>query len=579
MNASNGPDSADGTAGAAFPDGSTAHDGGTVSTDGTASAGGTVFTGGTVIVDPDRDGDAVTSDAIAFRDGRVRALGAEALALLDADPTAYARIDLAGGTLAPALGDGHAHPLLGGVEALGPRIREAADLPGILSAVAAWKAEHPDAEWIVGASYDATFAEGGLFDARWLDEVTGDTPTILRAWDYHTAWANSAALAAGGITADTPDPALGRIVRRADGSPLGTLQEAAANDFLADVVPAFALAQRLDAIERATRAYAAQGTTWIQDAWVEPGDLEVYLAAAEQGRLHTRVNLAFRADPARWRAQRAAFAAARERVRGLAHPRLTAETVKFFVDGVVESHTAALLEPYADRPDDRGLPNWSPDELAEAAAAFDADGFQLHLHAIGDAANRHALDALGAARAADPERERHHVIAHVALLDPADVARFAELGVIANFEPYWAQCDAVMRDLTIPHLGHPRDEWQYLIGSIHRSGATVSFGSDWPVTTLDWRPALATAITRHDPADPEAAAWLPGERIDAGAAYAAYTAGIARQALAPDRGTLEVGRVADAVWLSADPLRIAPEAIAGLEVRGTWLAGKATFRG
>lgn len=533
----------------------------------------TVFVNGTVIVDA---ASAATSHAIAFSSGRVAALGADAERLAD-QPDATV-IDLAGGALAPGIGDGHAHPLLGGVEALGPQVRDAADLAGILAAVAEWKAAHPDAAWIVGASYDATFAEGGLFDARWLDEVTGDTPTILRAWDYHTAWVNSAALAAGGITAETPDPALGRIVRRDDGTPLGTLQEAAANDFLAEVVPAFAEAQRLDAIERATRGYAEQGTTWIQDAWVEPADLELYLVAAAQQRLHTRVNLAFRADPARWREQVAEFVAGRNRVRALEHPRLSGETVKFFVDGVIESHTAALIEPYADRPGERGLPNWTDAELNEAVVAFDAAGFQLHLHAIGDAANRSALDALSEARDTNPPRERHDVIAHVALLDQADVARFADLGVIANFEPYWAQCDAVMRDLTIPHLGHPRDEWQYLIGSVHRSGATVTFGSDWPVTTRDWRPALSTAITRHSHLEPGAKAWLPEERLAPGDALAAYTAGIARQALAPERGALEVGCVADAVWLSANPLSIAPEAIADLAVQGTWLAGEPTYR-
>ncbi|WP_125098279.1 amidohydrolase [Leucobacter chromiireducens] len=536
----------------------------------------TVFTGGTILVDPAHAGSPITSDAIAFDGAAVAALGADAAAL--ASQPGATVIDLAGGTLAPAPGDGHAHPMLGGVEALGPAIRAAADKQGIIDAVAAWKAEHPEAEWIVGGSYDATFSEGGLFDARWLDEVTGDTPTILRAWDYHTAWVNSAALAAGGITADTPDPALGRIVRREDGSPLGTLQEAAANNFLADVVPAFPLEQRLDAIDRATRQYAALGMTWVQDAWVEPGDLPVYLTAAEQGRLHTRINLAFRADPARWREQLAEFTSNRARVRALGADRLSGETVKFFVDGVIESHTAALLEPYADRPTETGLPNWDAVELAAAATAFDAAGFQLHLHAIGDAANRSALDAIAAAVATNPARQRDHVIAHVALLDPADVSRFAELGVIANFEPYWAQCDAVMRDLTIPHLGHPREDWQYLIGSVHRSGATISFGSDWPVTTIDWRPAVSTAITRHSHAEPGAEAWLPEERVDAATAYGAYTRGIARQALAADtRGTLEVGRTADAVWLAENPLEIAAEAIADLPVLGTWLAGDRTF--
>lgn len=536
----------------------------------------TVFTGGTVLVDPTAPGSPTTSEAIAFENGRVIALDAAAAQLAN-EPGAE-HIDLAGGTLAPAPGDGHAHPMLGGVEALGPNIRAAEDLQGILDAVAEWKAEHPDAAWIVGGSYDATFTEGGLFDARWLDEVTGGTPTILRAWDYHTAWVNSAALAAGGITAATPDPALGRIVRREDGSPLGTLQEAAANDFLANVVPNFTLDQRLDAIERATKAYAALGMTWVQDAWVEPRDIEVYLTAAEQDRLHARVNLAFRADPARWREQLAEFTTARATVRSLGADRLSGETVKFFVDGVIESHTAALLAPYADKPEETGLPNWDVAELAAAATQFDAAGFQLHLHAIGDAANRSALDAIEAAVATNPARARHHVIAHVALLDSADVDRFASLGVIANFEPYWAQCDAVMRDLTIPHLGHPREEWQYLIGSVHRSGATISFGSDWPVTTIDWRPAVSTAITRHSHTEPGAAAWLPEERVDAATAYGAYTRGIARQALAGDsRGTLEVGRTADAVWLAANPLEIQAEEIANLAVLGTWLAGQRSY--
>ena len=546
----------------------------------------TVFTGGTVIVRADVDGAPVTATAIAFDGGRVIALGDEAIALASAGDGSTELVDLAGGVLAPALGDGHAHPVLGALEAKGPRVRDADDLAGIVAAVAEYKRANPDAEWIVGGSYDATFAPGGLFDARWLDEATGGTPTVLRAWDYHTAWVNSAALAAGGITAETPDPPLGRIVRRDDGSPLGTLQEAAANDFLAEVAPAFTAEQRIEAIERATREYAELGMTWVQDAWVEPEDVESYLLAAEQGRLHARVNLALRADPVSWREQPPRFVETRARVRETAERvygpreagavRLTAETVKFFVDGVIENHTAALSAPYADRPDEHGLPNWSADELRDAVIAFGEAGFQLHLHAIGDAANTVALDAVAALRAKRPELDTPHVIAHVAMLAPGDAERFAGLGVIANFEPYWAQCDAVMRDLTIPHIGHDREGWQYLIGSVHRGGATISFGSDWPVTTKDWRPALVAAITRRSHLEPGADPWLPAERIAAPAAFAAYTSGIARQALAEDRGGLEPGMTADAVWLSADPTAVPADEIPSIEVLGTWLCGERT---
>lgn len=535
----------------------------------------TVFIGGTIVVEATRDGEVTTAEALAIDGGRVVALDADATELAS-QPDASV-IDLAGGTVIPGLGEGHAHPVLGGLEAIGPQVRKATDLAGIIATVKEWKRDHPDDAWIVGASYDATFAEDGLFDARWLDEATGDTPTILRAWDYHTAWVNSAALAAGGITAETPDPPLGRIVRRADGSPLGTLQEAAANDFIADVQPAFSTEKRVAAIEHATREYAAQGTTWVQDAWVDPGDLETYRVAAAEDRLHTRVNLAFRADPAHWRDQVAQFEANRAEIRGLGHERLSGETVKFFVDGVIENHTASLISPYTDRPDDYGLPNWSAEELTAAVLAFDTAGFQLHLHAIGDGANRVALDALEAAARRNPQRDRAHVIAHVAMLAPGDAERFAELGVIANFEPYWAQSDDVMKALTIPHIGEDREGWQYLIGSVLRSGGTISFGSDWPVTTKDWRPALSTAVTRHSHLEPDAPAWIPDERISAEAALAAYTTGIARQALAADRGSLAVGNVADVVQLDANPLEVDPTAIPDISVLATWLAGSQTY--
>ena len=535
----------------------------------------TVFHGGTVIISAENE---TTTSAIAFSNGTVVAHGDDALALIDQAGTEV--IDLAGGTIVPALGDGHCHPLLGGVEDLGPEIRNHDSVDGILASVGEWKAAHPEAEWIVGGSYDATLEPGGLFDAKRLDEVTGDTPTILRSFDYHTAWVNSAALRAGGITSESADPHLGRIVRREDGTPLGTLQEAAANNFLADVVPAFTTEQKLGAIESATRGYAEQGMTWIQDAWVEAGpagapDLEIYLAAVRAGRLHTRVNLAFRAEPSNWREQLDIVIALRERVQNEGADRLSANTIKFFMDGVIESHTAALSEPYADRPDDRGLPNWTYAELEAATVAFDAANFQLHIHAIGDESNRLALTALENVNATNPERDRAHVIAHISLLNPEDTPRFAAAGVVANFEPYWAQCDAIMRDLTIPHIGNDRAGWQYSIGSLQRSGATVTFGSDWPVTTVDWRPAFATAVTRK--ADLQGDSWIPEERVSAAEALAAYTSGIARQALAANRGTLAIGQVADAAWLSADPLAVEPEAIPEISVQGTWLAGDRTF--
>ncbi len=294
--------------------------------------GATVFLNGTILDGHGADAAATTALAIDG-DGTWIATGPEAEAL---HGDAESVIDLAGGVLAPAFGDGHAHPLQGGLEKLGPQVRACRSVAEIVACVKRWADEHPEQEWIYGASYDATLAADGLFDARWLDEAVPDRPVVLRAWDYHTVWVNSEALRRAGIDADTPEPPLGRIPRREDGSPLGILQEPGAVDLLLPVEPGRPHHERVEALRLATEEYASLGIAWIQDAWVEPAEVEAYLDASARGQLATRVNLALRADPLRWRDQVPAFVEARRRVEELDDPLLTAATVKVFVDGVVE---------------------------------------------------------------------------------------------------------------------------------------------------------------------------------------------------------------------------------------------------
>ncbi|WGL51664.1 amidohydrolase [Nocardioides sp. BP30] len=540
-----------------------------------------VFLNGSLICDLGSDRAPYTSPGpvLVVDDDRVLALGERATGAVDlADPDVRI-VDLAGGVLAPALADGHAHLPQGGLEWLGPQIRAARSVADIVAAVGAWADEHPEQEWIYGASYDATLAAGGLFDARWLDEVCPDRPVVLQAWDYHTVWVNSEALRRAGIDADTPEPELGRIVRREDGSPLGILQEPGAVDLVSAVAPGRSHEEVVEAIRRATRHYAGLGLGWAQDAWVEHDDLEAYLDAARRGLLAIRVNLAQRADPRGWRDQLDSFAEGRDRVRALGHPLLTADTVKVFVDGIVENHTAAMLAEYADRPGDRGLPNWTRADLLETAIAFDALGFQLHFHAIGDAANRLALDVFETVQERNGPRDRRPVIAHAHVLDPSDVPRFAALGVVPDFQPLWARCDGVMRDLTMPHLGEERSRWQYAIRSVLDAGAAVSFGSDWPVTGADWRAGAATAVARRTPGRPEEDSWLPEQRIGLAEALAAYTTGVAHQAFAEGRrGVLAQGYDADLVWLDADPRQADPDSLVDVQVLGTWVAGRERFR-
>ena len=252
--------------------------------------------------------------------------------------------------------------------------------------------------------------------------------------------------------------------------------------------------------------------------------------------------------------------------------------MKFFADGVVELGTGAMLEPYLDEPDSCGLPVWAPDELARAVTAFDAAGFQVHIHAIGDAGVRAALDAVEAAERSNGPRDRRAVVAHVHVVDPADLARFAQLGVIANFEPLWACLEPGMVQLVVPRLGAERTARQYPMRSIAATGARLSMGSDWPVSSMVPLEGLAVAVTRQTADGEPAGGWTPHERLDPVQAIAAYSAGVAYQAFEDDAwGRIAVGRRADLVALERDPLDVEPRRWDELGVTGTWLGGRRTF--
>ncbi len=483
------------------------------------------------------------------------------------------RVDLQGGTLLPAFGDGHAHPMQAGLEGLFAPVRSDT-LSAILDGVRNWAAEHPETDWVYGGGFDLSLAPAGVFQAAWLDEVLPDRPVVLRANDYHTLWCNSEALRLAGITDLTPDPPDGDIVRGADGSPIGTLREWGATAAVFAAMPAPALALQVEAIRDASSACAAAGLTWVQDAWVEPVEVTAYLAAADSGALRVAVNLAMRADPVGWPDQVAEFTRLRTQVDAAGHRTLTANTVKFFVDGVIESGTASMLEPYLDCPHSHGLPNWTRSELSAAVAAFSDSGFQVHLHAIGDAAVRDALDALELSGEIIRRRDLRPVIAHLQVIDPADLHRLAEIGVIACFQPLWAQPDPTQEVLTVPRIGPERAALQYPIRSMADAGTLLSFGSDWPVTALSPQEGLITAVTRQTPEGEPTGGWYPAERLDLRAALTASTRGVALQAFRDDAGTLDPGQVADLVWLGADLRTASPAQVRAAAVLGTWMAGE-----
>ncbi|GFG53053.1 amidohydrolase [Mycolicibacterium agri] len=519
-------------------------------------------------------GSAGDTTALLIDDGVVQALGDDAVALAkDAD-----EIDLGGGFLGPSFGDGHAHPLYGGLEKAGPEVRPCQSVDEIVSAVAKFAAEHPDDEWIIGASYESSLAPGGLFDARWLDAAVPDRPVVLGAWDYHTMWCNSVALQRAGITADTPDPVLGEIPRRDDGSVLGTLREWGAMDLMKAVMPARDENVRVAALGTAADYYLARGVTWVQDAWVEPADVDTYIEAARRDALRMRFNLAFYADPRYFDSQVTTFADARRRVDEAGSPLLTAQTVKFFADGVIENETGALLQPYCTALHNHGMQNWEGDSLAEAARQVDELGFQIHIHAIGDAAVRQALDAIEHVRRRNGPRDRRPVIAHAQLVDDADIGRFAALGVIPNMQPLWAQLDALMTVLTEPRLGPERTAKQYRIRSLEESGAPLAFGSDWPVSSGAPLDGISVAVSRQTVDGEPDGGWTPDEILPIEPALSAYSAAVAYQAFADAQwGELVRGASADLVWLDRDPRTVAALELPALNVRATYLRGRPVY--
>jgi predicted amidohydrolase YtcJ len=536
-----------------------------------ASADGTtVFHGGTVWLKP-----GTTTHALAISHGLISALGDEALDLL---PEASHTIDLSGKFLMPAFSDGHCHPVFAGLEYQGPAITGLSSIKDIVREVERYAKAHPEMSWIRGGSYDPTLAPDGNFDAAWLDEVSTTTPIVLRASDYHTLWCNSEALRRAHITKDTPEPRLGRIERRPDGSPLGTLREWHACDLMLNVVPPTDAEALVTAVVKACEIANSNGITWMQDAWVEVGGHLPFITALNRGQLTVRSNLAFRADPDFWRERSPEFVRMRSEISDLGQEDfLSGKTIKIFVDGVIESATAEMIEPY-EGTHDHGLPNWSREELIEAVTHFDSLGFQIHLHAIGDRAIRHALDAIEHAREVNPTWDRRSTITHVQIVHPDDLARFKSLEIIANFQAHWAQEDPLMTELTAPKLGPERTRLQYPIGTLLSDGTDLSYGSDWPVSRNNFVETMLVAVTRKTKEGTPPEGWIPEQRISLDDSLEIATRGTAYQGFTETyRGSLEPGFTADLVILDTDLHSVDEMVARRAQPVATYLAGKCVY--
>lgn len=499
------------------------------------------------------DGRVQDADTIGIRDGIIASVGT-ASEVRDAVGSGADGLDARGGLVTPGFVDAHVHLGVGAMDALRCDLSGAASLAEIDARVRAFAAGSP-AAWVVGGGWDPTLFPTTGPTAAHLDALVPDRPALLLDADHHGAWANSAALAAAGLDASTSDPADGRIERDATGHPSGALREGAMQ-LVARLLPEPATADIARGILRLSREMLRAGVTGWQEAALGayggfPDFTDAYLSLLREGSLRGRATGAIwvprdlTPDGVEDFVTRVV-----ERSRANAAAGLPSATAKLMLDGIVETRTAHLLEPYVGS-EGRGLSYFSPALVHRLLTALNAEAISVHVHALGDAAVRDALDGFAHVPAAHRRRVRNH-IAHIQLIHPADVARFAALEVTANAQPFWACATALTRKATLPVIGDERADELYVFGSLHRSGARLAMGSDWPVSSFDPWQGVHVAVTRRPPAEPDAAPLGAGEALELGVAIDAYTRGSA-ELLGLPGGAITPGRAADLAIADRNP--------------------------
>jgi len=515
------------------------------------------------------------AEAIAVAGGRIVAVGSSADIARLAGPGTEV-VDLGGQMVLPGFHDSHVHPVSSGVEMSQCWLLGLDSVEAILEKVARCAAEKPDAPWIVGSGWELSLFPNANADKALLDAIVRDRPVKLWGADGHSTWVNSRALELAGIDRDTPDPRNGVIERDPQtGEPTGTLRETA--QALVDAVaPPVTLAQQVEGLSNAVMLANSLGITSMIEAAASEQMAMAYLELEKAGGMNARVVVSLALQGDIYAGSGEALVDKRDALRSA---RVRPDAVKIFVDGVLEGYTAQLLAPYADRPGDHGSSQIGAAELAELVTRMDRKGMQVHMHAIGDAAVRAALDAVEAARRANGHSDHRHHICHLQMIDPDDYHRFRELGVTANFQALWAYPDAYITEINLPQVGEERVQRMYPIGSIHRTGAMIVGGSDWSVSSLNPLEAIETAMTRAD-VDGEVPGVLnAAEAVDLATMIAAYTINGAWLMHQENQvGSIEVGKLADLVVLQRNLFAIPPADIGSVQVTRTLLEGRTVYR-
>lgn len=528
------------------------------------------------------------TDAIAVREGKIVATGRSRVA--DVTASSSKVISLQGRMLMPGVIDAHAHPVFGGLE-MGECDLAACDtLEDLGQEVRAFAAAHPNDAWITGGGWAMSHFAGGSPSRAQLDQLVPDRPAILISRDRHAAWLNSRALEAAGITKDTPEPKDGRIEREPDGTPAGTLHEGAVN-LATDRIPQKSDETYLQALLQAQSHLHSLGITAWHDALIGSyfsykDTFDIYLAAQESGALRSRTVLAQWWDRDQGMEQLAKFSTRRAKAES---GRVRAGTVKLLQDGICESFTAHMFEPYHDHGVHRDLGQgnqyFSPETLREIVNSLDHSGFQIHAHTIGDHAIsdmldafEHAIDSRASGLIDGHRGDNRHQLTHLQVMRREDISRMRRTQTVANIQPLWACVDPYMSDLTLPFLGEERAERQYLFGDLIRSGVPIAAGSDWPVSSADPMRGAHVAVNRTVPEASDGPVFLPEQRIALSDVLAAYTSGSAYANHLEDVvGSIEIGKEADLVVLDRNPFDSPANQIFETQIASTYVLGECVY--
>jgi predicted amidohydrolase YtcJ len=511
------------------------------------------------------------ADAMAIRDGKIRCVGKIDYVLLECggnDPSAET-VQLKGKFMMPGFNDAHVHLGSAGADMLSVRLNGVTSIEELQKRVADAAAQHKEGEWITGSGWDHTlWADKKFPNKQELDAVAPKNPVFLTHISGHVAVANTLALQHGEIKPDTPNPPGGMIERDADGAATGMLEEDSAMSLVSARIPDLKTDQRRRGIQMVLADAAKNGVTSVQD-FSEWSDYLVYVQLKEEGKLTLRITewLPFLESMDTLLNMRAQG--------GTTDPWLRTGALKGFTDGALGSRTAAMLAPYSDDPSTSGILTNDPEKLRVMAIERDKAGFQINFHAIGDRANRVALDVFEAVVKANGPRDRRDRIEHAQVLAPEDLPRFAQLKVIASMQPSHETSDMRWAE---SRIGPDRAKGAYAWASLLKSGARLAFGTDYDVEPINPMRGLYACVTRELPDGGPAGGWQPQEKISLDDCIRAYTSGSAyAQFEQGKKGELKAGEYADFIVLSNDLTKIPPQQYTKTTVLLTVVGGRTVY--